>query len=97
MSEQVIVTYRGAVCEVRLNRPEKRNALTLDMYRTLAETIETGRFPARPGPSDGRPVRGSNCTYCPYDGMCPPDRVTSWRRKRADRALSSYVALVGET
>jgi RecB family exonuclease len=68
-----------------------------EVLGTLAETIETGRFPARPGPSDGRPVRGSNCTYCPYDGMCPPDRVTSWRRKRADRALSSYVALVGET
>ena len=68
-----------------------------EVLSTLAEVIETGRFPARPGPSDGRPARGSNCTYCPYDGMCPPDRATSWRRKRADRALSAYVALVGET
>ena len=41
MSEQVIVTYRDAVCEVRLNRPEKRNALTLDMYRALAGAIAT--------------------------------------------------------
>ena len=41
MSEQVIVTYRGAVCEIRLNRPEKRNALTLDMYRALTEAIAT--------------------------------------------------------
>ncbi len=41
MSERVIVTYRGAVCEVRLNRPEKRNALTLEMYRALAEAIAT--------------------------------------------------------
>lgn len=39
MSEQVIVTHRDAVCEVRLNRPEKRNALTLDMYRALTEAI----------------------------------------------------------
>jgi ATP-dependent helicase/nuclease subunit B len=68
-----------------------------EVLGTLAEAVETGRFPARPGPSDGRHLRGSNCTYCPYDGMCPPDRVTSWRRKRADPALSTYVALVGET
>lgn len=39
MSQPVIVTHRDAVCEVRLNRPEKRNALTLDMYRALAEAI----------------------------------------------------------
>ncbi len=64
---------------------------------TLAEGIETGRFPARPGPTDGWNPRGVNCTYCPYDGMCPPDRGASWRRKRADPSLSAYVSLVGET
>lgn len=41
MSEQVIVTRHGAVCEVRLNRPDKRNALTLDMYAALAEAVES--------------------------------------------------------
>jgi ATP-dependent helicase/nuclease subunit B len=68
-----------------------------DVLGTLARGIETGRFPARPGPSDMRSPRGSNCTYCAYDGMCPPDRGTSWRRKRGDPALSEYMSLVGET
>ncbi|MGH8294981.1 MAG: enoyl-CoA hydratase-related protein [Steroidobacteraceae bacterium] len=33
--EQVLVSRRAYVCEVRLNRPEKRNALTSDMYEAL--------------------------------------------------------------
>jgi enoyl-CoA hydratase/carnithine racemase len=34
-SGQVLVSRRGPVCEVRLNRPEKRNALTPEMYEAL--------------------------------------------------------------
>jgi len=34
-SGSVLVTRRGHVCEVRLNRPEKRNALTSNMYEAL--------------------------------------------------------------
>jgi enoyl-CoA hydratase/carnithine racemase len=33
--QQVLVTRRQHVCEVRLNRPEKRNALTAGMYEAL--------------------------------------------------------------
>lgn len=35
VSEHVLVSRRGHVCEVRLNRPEKRNALTSNMYEGL--------------------------------------------------------------
>jgi enoyl-CoA hydratase/carnithine racemase len=38
-SAHVEVTRRGHVCEVRLNRPEKRNALTADMYQALIEAF----------------------------------------------------------
>ena len=38
-AQQVLVTRRGHVCEVRLNRPEKRNALTSDMYAALVEAF----------------------------------------------------------
>lgn len=38
-SENVLVTRRGHVCEVRLNRPEKRNALTSSMYEALIEAF----------------------------------------------------------
>lgn len=39
MSEQVKIERRGAVCELQLNRPEKRNALTLEMYRALGAAL----------------------------------------------------------
>lgn len=35
VSELVLVTRREHVCEVRLNRPDKRNALTANMYEAL--------------------------------------------------------------
>ncbi|MGH8298408.1 MAG: enoyl-CoA hydratase-related protein [Steroidobacteraceae bacterium] len=38
-AQQVMVTRRGHVCEVRLNRPEKRNALTSGMYASLLEAF----------------------------------------------------------
>lgn len=37
--EQVLVSRRGHVCEVRLNRPEKRNALTSNMYEVLIDAF----------------------------------------------------------
>jgi enoyl-CoA hydratase/carnithine racemase len=39
MSQQVLRSREGAVCEVRLSRPEKRNALTLEMYAGLLEAL----------------------------------------------------------
>lgn len=36
MSEQVLISRADGVCELRLNRPEKRNAITFAMYAALA-------------------------------------------------------------
>ncbi len=38
-TDHVLITRRGHVCEVRLNRPEKRNALTSNMYERLIEAF----------------------------------------------------------
>src|SRR6185437_2663017 len=38
-AELVLVTRREHVCEVRLNRPEKRNALTSQMYKALIDAF----------------------------------------------------------
>jgi enoyl-CoA hydratase/carnithine racemase len=35
MSEHVLISQADGVCELRLNRPEKRNAITLAMYEAL--------------------------------------------------------------
>jgi len=39
MSEQVLVTRADGVFEMRLNRPEKRNAITFAMYEALASAL----------------------------------------------------------
>jgi enoyl-CoA hydratase/carnithine racemase len=39
MSEHVIVTRQGAVLVLRLERPEKKNALTVAMYAALADAL----------------------------------------------------------
>lgn len=39
MSETVVITRAGGVLEIRLNRPEKKNALTRDMYNALADAF----------------------------------------------------------
>src|SRR2546423_1868134 len=49
MTDQVIVTDDGPVRLIRMNRPEKKNALTSAMYDAMAEAIETasGNSPIR--------------------------------------------------
>jgi enoyl-CoA hydratase/carnithine racemase len=39
MSEHIQTERRGAVLHLRLDRPEKKNALTLEMYTALAEAL----------------------------------------------------------
>ena len=49
MTEQVIVTDDGPLRTIRMNRPEKKNALTSAMYDAMAEAIESasGASPIR--------------------------------------------------
>ena len=39
MSEQILASRAAGVCELRFNRPEKRNAITFAMYQTLAAQL----------------------------------------------------------
>src|SRR5579862_7676414 len=39
MTDQVLVSQAGGVLELRLNRPEKRNAITFEMYDTLWDAL----------------------------------------------------------
>ncbi len=40
MNDNVVVTNSGGVLEVRFNRPEKKNALTRDMYESVSAAFE---------------------------------------------------------
>ncbi|WP_295814021.1 crotonase/enoyl-CoA hydratase family protein [uncultured Nitratireductor sp.] len=42
MSEHVLIERRGAVQVIRLNRPEKKNAITRAMYAAMAEALKAG-------------------------------------------------------
>jgi enoyl-CoA hydratase/carnithine racemase len=42
MSEHVLIERRGAVQIIRLNRPEKKNAITRAMYATMAKALADG-------------------------------------------------------
>src|ERR1041385_472765 len=46
MTEQVIVNDEGPIRIIRMNRPEKKNALTSAMYDAMAEAIETANGPS---------------------------------------------------
>lgn len=43
MTGQVVVTRSNGVCEVQLNRPEKRNAITQAMYAALVDAFNEAR------------------------------------------------------
>jgi enoyl-CoA hydratase/carnithine racemase len=40
MSENVRVTREAGLCTITLDRPEKKNALTRDMYKAIADALE---------------------------------------------------------
>src|ERR1700737_739549 len=43
MTGHLIVTDEGATRMIRLRRPEKKNAITQDMYRGMSEAIDTAQ------------------------------------------------------
>ena len=43
MSNQVVVSRSGGVCEIQLNRPEKRNAITMAMYGAMVDALNEAR------------------------------------------------------
>src|SRR5690349_16358720 len=42
MTEHVLIERRGAVQVIRINRPDKKNALTRAMYGTMATALRAG-------------------------------------------------------
>lgn len=59
---------------------------------TLAEGIEAGHFPARPGEATHVGYRA--CRNCDYDAACPVGRDGTWASVRLDPALADLVALL---
>ncbi|MHB1776805.1 MAG: PD-(D/E)XK nuclease family protein [Acidimicrobiales bacterium] len=63
-----------------------------DTVSVLVDGIESGCFPARPGPvTRGEP---EHCRFCDYAATCPGDRTAAWERVRPASELARYVELV---
>jgi enoyl-CoA hydratase/carnithine racemase len=88
MSEHVRVEKQGAVVSITLARPERRNAITIDMYAALADAVERGA-----GDASVRAItfRGEGQDYAAGNDLAdflqavPRDReeIAVWRFLRA--------------
>jgi enoyl-CoA hydratase/carnithine racemase len=46
MTEQIIITDDGPIRTVRMNRPDKKNALTMAMYDAMTDALESASAPS---------------------------------------------------
>lgn len=78
--------------------PVEFDAATIERAREVLEVIvdgiESGQFPFYPGERINRSF--SNCRYCDFDRVCPPDRDLFWAVARNEDRLGGFVALVEE-
>jgi hypothetical protein len=68
-----------------------------EVVEKIVEGIDAGAFVAFPGDVKWNHLTRldthENCMWCPYDRVCPPDRLSAWDRNRGDPAVGSFIAL----
>ncbi len=79
--------HRGYLVEDK-DLDEFRRALNV-----IANGIEGGVFPANPGPPETRWGGTENCGYCPFDRICPRDRLRAWGRRQESPEIVEYLEL----
>ena len=64
-----------------------------EVVSVIAGGIKNGVFPpaprGNPGWRDGRTTL-DNCRWCPYDAVCPTDRMDAWNLKRRAPGVQTY-------
>jgi ATP-dependent helicase/DNAse subunit B len=63
-----------------------------EALQVITHGIQGGLFPARPGAAADSGTF-ENCRLCPFDTICPPDRLRLWERKRLAVELRDYLDL----
>ncbi|MFC3688582.1 PD-(D/E)XK nuclease family protein [Aquipuribacter hungaricus] len=68
----------------------------LEVLDVTVGGIRDGVYPAHPGPESWRSNRQGweNCTYCPFDRVCPTGRAEAWTRLRTAAPVRPYATLV---
>ena len=88
MSANVTVTHDDGVSTVRLDRPEKRNAMSLEMWRAVADAVEVAED------TDARAVvlTGSGDVFCAGDDIATLAAIEDEAdvRELADAALGCF-------
>jgi ATP-dependent helicase/nuclease subunit B len=62
-----------------------------EVVETLTGTLAGARFPANPGEPGN--ARKDQCMWCPFDAICPNDRLRTWEDVRGHASLARYAAL----
>ncbi len=61
----------------------------IEVMQVIAFGISNGIFPARPSKNHLK----DKCGYCPYDRLCPSNRIELWNNKTKSRELRAYVKM----
>src|SRR5246127_4937797 len=81
MSEQLLTSSAEGVCEMRFNRPEKRNAITFAMYEALYRGLTEAQ--ADEAARAGRPRRPQAAAWPPGCPLTPRAAVLAVRQPGA--------------
>ena len=68
----VLVRDDGAIRVITMNRPDKKNALTQEMYQTISKALDTA--------ADNKDIRCIGITGVPAPSPPATTLPTSWRR-----------------
>jgi RecB family exonuclease len=63
------------------------------VVEVLTETMAGARFPANPGEPGN--IRAGHCQWCPFDAICPNDRLREWEKAKQHPSLARYAELAG--
>ena len=72
---------------------EDRRERFLDAIHTIIGGIESGDFPPNPGDYNSFRRNFENCSYCPFDRICPIDRDEELERAVKSGRLVEFVAM----
>jgi hypothetical protein len=81
MSEHIEITRKGAVQIIRMNRPDKKNAITRAMYAVMAKALTEGDAMARSAATSSSACRARfrRATTSPISWWWPPAARAAWR------------------
>ena len=86
----------GSVLRPDLTEQPDSAARFDEVVSVIAEGIKNGVFPpaprGHPGRRDGKSTL-ENCRWCPYDAVCPTDRLQAWDLKRGAPGVQPYRGL----